>query len=284
MFLKKVSLILATALLAFSLTGCGGGDKKEEKKAPAADKPIKIGVTAGPHAEIMDNVKKLADKQGLKIEVVEFNDFVTPNVALNQGELFANSMQHAPYLAATLKKEPSFKLKECFKTVIFPMAVYSTKVKKGEPIPDGATVAIPNDPSNGGRALLMLDNAGLIKVKDKKNSVTALTDVIENKHNFKFQELDAAGIPRSIKDVTIACINVNYALPAGLNPLKDAIIVEGADNPYVNIFVTKRKRISTIRGSNRLRKCTVRKKTRNLFLTTSRAVFSAHGNKDRAFV
>ena len=84
MFLKKVSLILATALLAFSLAGCGGGDKKEEKKAPAADKPIKIGVTAGPHAEIMDNVKKLADKQGLKIEVVEFNDFVTPNVALNQ--------------------------------------------------------------------------------------------------------------------------------------------------------------------------------------------------------
>ncbi|MBO5992817.1 MAG: metal ABC transporter substrate-binding protein, partial [Acidaminococcaceae bacterium] len=94
---------------------------------------------------------------------------------------------------------------------------------------------------NGGRALLMLDNAGLIKVKDKTNSVTALTDVIENKHNFKFQELDAAGIPRSIKDVTIACINVNYALPAGLNPLKDAIIVEGADNPYVNIFVTTEK-------------------------------------------
>ena len=117
------------------------------------------------------------------------------------------------------------------------MAVYSTKVKKGEPIPDGATVAIPNDPSNGGRALLMLDNAGLIKVKDKTNSVTALTDVVENKHNFKFQELDAAGIPRSIKDVTIACINVNYVLPAGLNPLKDAIIVEGADNPYVNIYM-----------------------------------------------
>ena len=241
MFLKRISLILATALLAFSLTGCGGGDMKEEKKAPAADKPIKIGVTAGPHAEIMDNVKKLAEKQGLKIEVVEFNDFVTPNVALNQGELFANSMQHAPYLAATLKKEPSFKLKECFKTVIFPMAVYSTKVKKGETIPDGATVAIPNDPSNGGRALLMLDNAGLIKVKDKTNSVTALTDVIENKHNFKFQELDAASIPRSIKDVTIACINVNYALPAGLNPLKDAILVEGAENPYVNIFVTTEK-------------------------------------------
>ncbi len=241
MLLKKLSLILATGILALGLIGCGGEKKDDKKAAPAADKPIKIGVTAGPHAEIMDNVKKLAEKQGLKIEVVEFSDFVTPNVALNQGELFANSMQHAPYLAATLKKEPSFKLKECFKTVIFPMAVYSTKVKKGETIPDGATIAIPNDPSNGGRALLMLDDAGLIKVKDKKNPVASLTDITENKHNFQFRELDAASIPRSINDVTIACINVNYALPAKLNPLKDAIIVEGADNPYVNIFVTTEK-------------------------------------------
>ena len=241
MLLKKLSLILATGILALGLIGCGGEKKDDKKAAPAADKPIKIGVTAGPHAEIMDNVKKLAEKQGLKIEVVEFSDFVTPNVALNQGELFANSMQHAPYLAATLKKEPSFKLKECFKTVIFPMAVYSTKVKKGETIPDGATVAIPNDPSNGGRALLMLDDAGLIKVKDKKNAVASLTDITENKHNCQFRELDAASIPRSINDVTIACINVNYALPAKLNPLKDAIIVEGADNPYVNIFVTTEK-------------------------------------------
>lgn len=242
MVLKKLSVILATAVLALGLAGCGGSDKKEA--APAADKPIKVGVTAGPHAEIMDHVKKLAAKEGLQIEVVEFNDFVTPNVALNQGELFANSMQHAPYLAATLKKEPGFKLKEVFKTVNFPMAVYSTKVKKGEPIPEGAAVAIPNDPSNGGRALLMLDSAGLIKVKDNKNPVTSLKDIVENKHNFKFQELDAAGIPRSLNDVTIACINANYALNAKLNPTKDSILVESSDNPFVNIFVTTEKNVN----------------------------------------
>lgn len=238
MVFKKLSVILAAAILVAGLAGCGGSEKKETTAVPAADKPIKIGVTAGPHAEIMDNVKKLAAKEGLQIEVVEFNDFVTPNVALNQGELFANSMQHAPYLAATLKKEPNFKLKETFKTVNFPMAVYSAKVKKGQPIPDGAVIAIPNDPSNGGRALLMLDHAGLIKVKDHKNPVTGLKDIVENKHGFKFQELDAAGIPRSLNDVTVACINANYALNAKLNPTKDAILVESSDNPFVNIFVT----------------------------------------------
>ena len=117
----------------------------------------------------MDNVKKLAEKQGLKIEVVEFNDYVTPNVALFQGEVFANSMQHRPYLDATLQKEPKFDLVEVFKTVNFPMAAYSKTLKKGDAIPDGATIGIPNDPSNGGRAILVLANAGLIKVKDIKN-------------------------------------------------------------------------------------------------------------------
>lgn len=244
MIVKKLLVLAATVALTAGLIGCGGAEPKDKGKAPAADKPVKIGVTAGPHAEIMDNVKKLAAREGLPIEVVEFNDYVTPNVALNQGELFANSMQHAPYLAATLKKEPKFTLKEVFKTVNFPMALYSAKVKKGETVPDGATIAIPNDPSNGGRALLMLDSAGLIRVKDKKNPVISLKDVVENKHNFKFQELDAASIPRSMNDVTAACVNANYALPAGLNPVHDSLLMENADNPFVNIFVTTEKNVN----------------------------------------
>ena len=137
----------------------------------------------------MDNVQKLAEKQGLKIEVVEFNDYVTPNVALFQGEVFANSMQHRPYLDATLQKEPKFDLVEVFKTVNFPMAAYSKTLKKGDAIPDGATIGIPNDPSNGGRAILVLANAGLIKVKDIKNVTTTVADITENPHNFKFLEL-----------------------------------------------------------------------------------------------
>lgn len=244
MVVKKLLMLAATVALTAGLIGCGGAEPKDKGKAPAADKPVKIGVTAGPHAEIMDNVKKLAAKEGLHIEVVEFNDYVTPNVALHQGELFANCMQHAPYLAATLKKEPEFALKEVFKTVNFPMAVYSVKVKKGEAIPDGATIAIPNDPSNGGRALLMLDSKGLIKVKDNKNPITGLKDIVENQHSFKFQELDAASIPRSMNDVTVACINANYALPAKLNPMNDSLEVENADNPFLNIFVTTEKNVN----------------------------------------
>ena len=238
--MKKLAKVLSiAALCAFTAFAVGcGSDKKAEKKADV-NAPIKIGVTAGPHAEIMDNVKKLADKKGLKVEVVEFSDFVTPNVALHQGELFANSMQHAPYLKATLTKEPSFKLVEVFKTVNFPMAVYSQKIKKGEEIPDGAIVGIPNDPSNGGRALILLADKGLIKIKDMKDVVTTVKDITANPKNLVIRELDAAIIPNSLPDLTVAVINCNYALPAGLNPTKDSILLENADNPFLNIFVTR---------------------------------------------
>ncbi|MBQ7760042.1 MAG: MetQ/NlpA family ABC transporter substrate-binding protein [Phascolarctobacterium sp.] len=243
--MKKLAKVLSiAALCAFTAFAAGcGGDKKEEKKADTSA-PIKIGVTAGPHAEIMDNVKKLAEKKGLKIEVVEFSDYVTPNVALHQGELFANSMQHAPYLKATLEKEPSFELVEVFKTVNFPMAVYSQKVKKGEEIPEGAIVGIPNDPSNGGRALLLLADKGLIEIKDKNNVVTNVKDITANPKNLVIRELDAAIIPNSLPDLTVAVINCNYALPAGLNPTNDSILLENADNPFLNIFVTRKANVN----------------------------------------
>lgn len=236
---KLVKLITAAAVCALMLVvaGCGGSDKKDEKKADT-NAPVKIGVTAGPHAEIMDNVKKLAAKEGLKIEVVEFPDFVTPNVALNQGDLFANSMQHAPYLAATLQKEPKFQLVEVFKTVNFPMAIYSAKFKKGDAIPDGAVIGIPNDPSNGARALLVLHDKGFLKVKDPKNVTTSVADITENPHKYKIQEIDAASLPKALPDVDLGVINVNYALVAKMNPQKDALWIENPENPFLNIFVT----------------------------------------------
>ncbi len=232
---QRILAALAIGTLALGVFGCGGEEKKADTNAP-----VKIGVTAGPHAELMDEVKKLAAKEGLNVEVVEFNDFVTPNIALQEGEIFANSMQHKPYLDATLKKEPGFELVEAFKTVNFPMAVYSDKIKKGDPIPDGATIGIPNDPSNGGRALLLLAEKKMIEVKDINDVTTSVADITGNPHNYKFLELDAATIPRSLPDVTIAVINANYALPAGLNPLKDSLMLESAASPYVNIFVTKK--------------------------------------------
>ena len=235
---KLVKILITVALMALMVVAAGcGGDKKDEKKADTKA-PIKIGVTAGPHAEIMDNVKKLADKEGLKIEVVEFSDFVSPNVALAQSELFANSMQHAPYLAATLKKEPKFQLVEVFKTVNFPMAIYSTKYKKLEDIPAGATIGIPNDPSNGARALLVLADKGFIEVKDKNSVTTTVADITKNDKKYKIQELDAASIPKAMPDLDIAVINANYALVAKLNPSKDSLLIERNDNPFLNIFVT----------------------------------------------
>ncbi|WP_304112446.1 MetQ/NlpA family ABC transporter substrate-binding protein, partial [Phascolarctobacterium succinatutens] len=146
--------------------------------------------------------------------------------------------QHAPYLAATLKKEPKFELVEAFKTVNFPMAIYSTKYKKVEDIPAGATIGIPNDPSNGARALLVLADKGFIEVKDKNDVSTSVASITKNPKNYKIQELDAASIPKAMGDLDIAVINANYALVAKLNPSKDSLLVERADNPFVNIFVT----------------------------------------------
>lgn len=234
--LSKILITVALCALTLIAAGCGGDSKEAKKADPAA--PVKIGVTAGPHAEIMDNVKKLAEKDGLKIEVVEFSDFVSPNVALSQNELFANSMQHAPYLAATLKKEPKFELVEVFKTVNFPMAIYSSKYKKVEDIPAGATIGIPNDPSNGARALLVLADKGFIELKDKNSVTSTVADITKNDKKYQIRELDAASIPKAMPDLDIAVINANYALVAKLNPTKDSLLIERPDNPFLNIFVT----------------------------------------------
>ena len=205
---KFLKYALVGALAAFTLVaaGCGGGDKKTDNKIDM-NKPVIVGVNPGPHAIIMDNVKKIAEKKGLKIEVKEFSDFVTPNSALAAGEIWANSFQHEPFLKATMKKEPSFKLANAFSTALFPINIYSKKLKPGDKIPDGAKIAIPNDPTNGGRSILLLAANGLLKVKNPKDITTTVNDITENPHNFQIIELEAAAIPRSLDDVTCAAIN-----------------------------------------------------------------------------
>lgn len=168
---------------------------------------------------------------------------------------------------------------EVFKTVNFPMAVYSDKIKKGEAIPDGATIGIPNDPSNGGRALLLLAEQKLIEVKDITDVTTSVADITGNPHGYKFLELDAATIPRSLPDVTVAVINANYALPAGLNPVKDSLMVEGAASPYINIFVTKKSTPMT-RALNSCKKSTSPTMCRNLSMTTLKVPLPSAGNKN----
>ena len=206
--------------------------------ALAQDKPIKIGVTAGPHAQIFEQVKKIAEKDGLKIQVIEFSDYVQPNAALASGDLDANSYQHKPYLDQQVK-DRGYKFAPVGYTVNFPIGIYSKKVKSLKDLKEGACVGIPNDPTNGGRVLLVLQDQGLIKLRDGAGLKATPLDVIDNPRKIKFVELDAAQLPRSLDDLDASAINTNYAISAGLHPGKDAIAQESAKSPYVNLIAVR---------------------------------------------
>ncbi|MGI6093710.1 MAG: MetQ/NlpA family ABC transporter substrate-binding protein [Veillonellaceae bacterium] len=234
--MKKFTKLTAVLLVLLFALGITAGCSKQS--TPGADKPLKVGVTAGPHAEVMDVVKKVAEKDGLKIEVIEFNDYIQPNVALFQGDIDANSFQHQPYLDNIIQ-DRNYDIVSVAKTVIFPMGIYSKKIKSLNEIQAGAVVAIPNDPTNGGRALLLLEKLGLIKLKPNVGISAAVTDIAENPKNLKIKELEAAQIPRSLDDIDFAAINTNYAMTAGLIPNKDAIALEDLNSPYANLIAVK---------------------------------------------
>src|SRR5690606_36567593 len=206
---------------------------------PALAEDIKVGVTPGEHAEIMEKVKDIAAQKGLNIEILEFSDYVVPNQALADGDLNANSFQHKPYLDNQIA-DRGFDLVSVGNTITTPMGVYSKKVKSLGDLTEGATVAIPNDPTNGGRALLILAKEGLIKVNPEAGLKAGPADVTENPKNIEFSELDAAQLPRSLDDVDAAVINTNYALEAGLHPKDDAIAIEDSESPYANLIVVRR--------------------------------------------
>lgn len=199
---------------------------------------IKVGVTVGEHAEIMEKVKAVAANKGLNIEIIEFSDYVVPNQALNDGDLNANSFQHQPYLDNQVA-DRGFKIESVAKTITTPMGVYSKKVKSLDELPDGATVGIPNDPTNGARALLVLQAHGLIKVDPQVGLKAGPANVTENPKNIQFAELDAAQLPRSLDDTDASVINTNYALDAGLNPNTDSIAIEGKESPYANVIAVR---------------------------------------------
>ena len=203
-----------------------------------AQDTIKVGVTAGPHAQIMEHVKKIAAQNGLNIQIVEFADYVQPNAALSSGDLHANSYQHQPYLDAQVK-DRGYKIVKLANTVNFPIGLYSKKYKALSDLPNGAKFGIPNDPTNGGRVLLLLQEQGLIKLKPNTGLKATPLDVAENPKKLRFVELDAAQLPRSLDDLDASAINTNFAISAGLNPKQDAIALERADNPYVNILAVR---------------------------------------------
>ncbi|MGY3452065.1 MetQ/NlpA family ABC transporter substrate-binding protein [Bradyrhizobium sp. USDA 4353] len=205
---------------------------------PAQAETIRVGVTAGPHAEIIDVVKKVAAERGLDIKVVEFTDYVIPNQALALRDLEANSFQHEPYLKNQISKT-GWKIVKVATTIASPQGVYSQKYKTLAELPQGAKVAIANDPSNGARGLMILALHGVIKLKDPTNVAATVADITDNPKKLRFVELDAAQLPRALADVDLVSINNNYAVQAGLNPAKDAIARENAEGPWVNILAVR---------------------------------------------
>ena len=202
-----------------------------------APQTLRIGVSPGPHAEILEQVKPLLAKKGIELKIIEFSDYVVPNQALDAGELEANSFQNQPYLDNQVK-DRGFKLVSVGLTVNFPLGIYSSKYKSWADVPDGSSIAIQNDPTNGGRSLLLLQDKGVIKLKDGVGFKPGPIDIVANPKKLKFIEVEAAQTPRTLADVAAAAINTNYAVDARIEPTS-AILREDPKGPYVNVIAVR---------------------------------------------
>jgi len=230
--MKKV--LLFTALAAALTAGLAQAADKLEK--------LTVGATAVPHAEILELIKPTLAKEGVDLQIKVFTDYVQPNVQVSEKHLDANYFQTKPYLDGYNKGKGLTGDKELITVTgvhVEPFGAYSHKVKTLADLKDGATVAIPNEGSNAGRALLLLQKAGLITLKDPTNALSVPKDIVKNDKHLKFKELESAQLPRVLDQVDLALINTNYALDAKLNPTKDALVIEGSDSPYVNYLVAR---------------------------------------------
>ena len=208
----------------------------------ACNKPspntVIVGTISGPETALVEVAQKLAlERYGITVKIVEFNDYNLPDEALQDGSLDVNVYQHLPYLQAAIKAH-GYDLEAIGKTFVYPTALYSTKIKSLSQLPNDATIALPNDPSNEARALLLLQKAKLITLKNTHHA--SLQDIASNPKKLHFKELDAAQLPRVLADVDAAIINTTFAIPAGLNPSRDALLVEDKDSPYANLIVIRR--------------------------------------------
>ncbi|VVO13230.1 MetQ/NlpA family ABC transporter substrate-binding protein [Pseudomonas fluorescens] len=199
---------------------------------------LTVAASPVPHAEILEFVKPALAKEGVDLKVKVFTDYIQPNVQVAEKRLDANFFQHQPYLDE-FNKAKGTNLISVAGVHLEPLGAYSSKHKTLAELPGGSNVVIPNDATNGGRALLLLAKAGLIKLKDSNNILSTVRDITENAKDLKFRELEAATIPRVLTQVDLALINTNYALEAQLDPAKDALVIEGKDSPYVNILVAR---------------------------------------------
>ncbi len=239
MTMKKTVWALAGLLALGALVAGCSGEKKEAAQSSDKKVVLKVGATPVPHAEILNEIKPLLAKDGIDLQIIEFTDYVKPNLSLNDKEIDANFFQHEPYLKK-FAADRKLDLVNLVAVHIEPMGVYSKKLKDIKSVPDGAKVAISNDPTNGGRALNILAKAGLIKLKDGVGISATVGDIVENPKNLKITEAEAAMLPRTLDDVDLAVINSNFAMEAKLNPTKDALFIEPKDSPYANIVAVRK--------------------------------------------
>lgn len=224
------TVILAAGLLASCSSNAESGELSEEK--------LVVGVTSGPHEQILEKVAEVAAEDGLEIELKVFTDYILPNTALAEGDLDVNSYQHEPFMN-TFNEDHGTNLVTGATTILNPMGVYSNEYGSIEELPKGSTFGLPNDPTNGARALFILEEAGVITLKEGTEETASIFDVEENPLELEFIELDAAQIPKQLSEVDAAAINTNFAIEAGLNTLEDSILLESSESPYVNYIVVR---------------------------------------------
>lgn len=227
--MKFINRILTYVFLSCLLLACSPSDHNQ----------IRIGTVSGPETELVETAREVLKKEHISLQIVEFTDYTLPNTALYDGSIDINMFQHLPYLEVE-NKARGYDLVPIGKTFVYPMGLYSKKYKRLIDIPNESIVAIPNDPTNEARALLLLHAAGLITINT--NNILSLTprEVKSNPKSLQFKELDAAQLTRTLSDVALAVINTNYAIPAGIIPKRDALFLESKDSPYANIIVAKK--------------------------------------------
>lgn len=236
---KIIAAGLAAFAAAFILSGCGGGSSKNTGNTPAEKTEITVGATAGPHAEVVEAAAREAEKAGLTVHVKEFSDYITPDQALADGELDLAVYQHKPFME-NFNAQNNAHLTDIGNAILMRMGIYSNKIKNISDLPENAVVAIPNDPTNEGRGLQLLQQAGLIRLKDGVGNKATPADVTDNPKHIEFRELEAAQLPRSLDDVDAAVITMNYVMSAGLSPKDQGIFLEARDNPLAVMIIAAR--------------------------------------------
>ncbi|MBM7599267.1 D-methionine transport system substrate-binding protein [Virgibacillus halotolerans] len=236
--MKKWFIISLFILVIGTLTACGNEKSSNESDDLLEDGKLTVGVTSGPHEELLEKIQELGKEQGLDIELKVFNDYVMPNVALSEGEIDMNSFQTEPFFDQA-NEERQLGLVKVADTITFPMGIYSLDIEDVKELKDGAKIGLPSDPTNSGRALALFEQAGLIKVNEGAGIDATIKDIEVNNNNYEFIELDPAQIGRQLDELDAAAINTNFAMDAGFVPSKDAIFIEPKDSPFANLIAVR---------------------------------------------